>query len=123
MHDLAIHRVMQAAVVMAVLLFSGASHAAKEVAWNTLLPQLPALEDPLAHLTVEQQGGIETIAWVRALNDEDKGLDIYRQLIADAQEYESEFKAAKLDIDDLVWKYRNWQLALAKRQKRVNESS
>ncbi|MEO1610108.1 MAG: DUF3299 domain-containing protein [Pseudomonadota bacterium] len=110
-----------AAFAMAVFA-SGYAQAIQKIEWKNLLPELPALKDPLAGLTQDQRFDIETIAWARGLKPEDLELIQNQQGIEDGKTYEEQFKKAGIDVDDLLAKYQAWQRKVEIRQNKVNTS-
>jgi len=98
------------------------AQAAQKIYWETLLPQMEPLKDPLGALTQDQRFDIETIAWARTLKGSDLELVQNQQGIRDAQTYEAQFKAAGIDVDDLLAKYERWLIEVERREKLVNSS-
>ena len=98
------------------------AQAAQKIYWETLLPQMEPLKDPLGTLTQDQRFDIETIAWARTLKGSDLELVQNQQGIRDAQTYEAQFKAAGIDVDDLLVKYEQWLIEVERREKLVNSS-
>ncbi|MEN2494158.1 MAG: hypothetical protein TECD_00049 [Hyphomicrobiaceae bacterium hypho_1] len=107
-----------------VLVSLAISHASgvKKIDWGSLVPILPPLKDPLKGLTQDQRFDIETIDWARNLKGEDLELVQNQQGIKDAQIYEEQFRAAGIDVDDMLNKYKKWIKEVESRQKLVNES-
>ena len=88
------------------------ANAAKKIEWQHLLPKLPPLKDPLSALTQDQRFDIETIEWARGLNAKEKRLVENRRGVEDAKTYESEFRKAGLNVEQLLAKYRSWREAV-----------
>ena len=61
------------------------ANAARQIEWQTLLPKLQPLKDPLANLTQEQRFDIETIQWARGLTKKQKLLVENQQGVEDAK--------------------------------------
>jgi len=105
-----------------VTMASGYAQAVQKIEWRNLLPELPPLKDPLANLTQDQRFDIETIAWARDLKDEDLELVQNQQGIKDAKTYEALFAKNGINVDDLLEKYKKWQVDVEKRDNKVNTS-
>ena len=108
-------------ITLAVALPSYAA-AEREIDWQTLIPKLPPLNDPLAHLTQDQRFDIETIQWARKLTKDQMKLVENQQGVQDAETYERQFAKAGINVDQLLVKYRNWSRNVEKRQQRVNSA-
>ncbi|MGI9409942.1 MAG: DUF3299 domain-containing protein [Hyphomicrobiaceae bacterium] len=96
------------------------ANAARQIEWQSLLPKLQPLKDPLANLTQEQRFDIETIQWARGLTKKQKLLVENQQGVEDAKKFEREFLQAGLDVEKLLARYRSWMAEVAKRQKLIN---
>ena len=102
----------------------GLSHQAlasseKKIVWKDLVPKSSGLKDPLSGLTQDQRFDLETIAWVRALTDDERKLPMNSQGVEDAEKFERKFKVLGIDINKLLHDYKDWQAQVAQQQKRV----
>jgi uncharacterized protein len=90
--------------------------------WKRLVPQLEPLKDPLTGLTQDQRFDLETIAWVRALSEEEKQLPINIQGVDDAAKFERQFKTLGIDVDKLLANYSAWLTKVEERKKLIDDS-
>jgi len=93
---------------------------AVETKWQDLLPPGPAPKDPFHELTPDQRFDIETIAWVRSLNEDQLKIEQNQQSIQDAKTYQEQFKQAGLDVDQLLKDYEIWDREVLRRSQEVN---
>lgn len=109
-------------LVVVAALPTGPTHAkaVQQIQWKTLLPDLPPLVDPLAHLTDDQRFDLETIMWVRTLTPQERKIEPNILSVEDAERFEVQFKKAGIDIDELIATYSAWDQKRARRQKLVN---
>lgn len=98
------------------------AHAVEEIDWKRLIPKLEPLKDPLTGLNQDQRFDIETIAWVRALSEEERKIPINKQGVDDAKKFERQFKELGIDVDELLRKYEAWLAKVEKRKKLVDNS-
>ena len=85
--------------------------------WPDLLPNLPPLHDPLGALTFDQRIELETVLWVRQLNDEER--KARPEVIEEAKIYEQNLARSGLVVDTFVSEYEVFDQKLQKRGKLV----
>lgn len=97
-----------------------ATAAPRELEWADLQPQLPPIADPLAALDSEQRIELETILWVRQLNDTER--EQRAEIVKEAKVYEEKFRKNGVSIDDLIADYVVFDQKVTQREQLVNES-
>lgn len=109
------------AAVVLVLLAAGPVQAqsAKTVSWEDLAPEYKALTDPLAKLDPEDRYSIQTIAWVRGLEESQRKLPSNALLLKDAAMQEADLRKKNIDVDRLIIAYAKQQLELLRRESTV----
>ena len=99
---------------------AGAASPAKLV-WEDLVPKFEEeLKDPLKDLELYRRLEVETIAWAKALTDEQRKSEDYKAGLEDAALYERELREQGIDTDKLLVDYANWQKAVDERNNRLN---
>jgi hypothetical protein len=109
------------AIGLALVPLQASANGPTKIVWKTLLPKLEPLKDPLIGLTQDQRFDLETIAWVRALSDDERKLPINKQGVDDAANFERKFAKAGIDVDKLLETYAAWQAEVEKRKKIVDD--
>ncbi|MBU2533719.1 MAG: DUF3299 domain-containing protein, partial [Alphaproteobacteria bacterium] len=115
-----------AAMLFAAIFFTlaggGTANAERVIKWEDLLPQAAPPVDPFGALTQDQRFDIETVIWARGMSDAERAQEYNRQPLEDAQKYERQFKAAGIDVDQILKDYLVWQQEMSKREKLVNDA-
>jgi uncharacterized protein len=109
------------AIGLALVPLQASADGPIRIDWKHLLPKLKPLADPLTGLTQDQRFDLETIAWVRALSDEDRRLPINKQGLDDAASFERKFAKAGINVDKLLQAYAAWQEKVEQRKNIVND--
>lgn len=108
-------------IALAGLVFAVQPVAAdvQKIKWDDLTPKFKPLKDPLAKLDPQLRYGLQTIAWVRSLTDEQRKSPTYKAMIKDAKLFEEDFKKAKIDVDKLILSYAKRQMEMLKRERKT----
>lgn len=97
---------------------SAAGEAARELTWDDLVPALPPLENPFAHLTMEQRVLLHGIAGIRA----EKRMGLITEV---SREYEMAMEDADtltregLDVEALLAKFDELEAEIQRRNEAV----
>ncbi len=92
----------------------------KTVVWEDLIPRFAtALVDPLAGHDLYRRLEIETIIWVRSLDEKERVSDEFKAGVEDAEHYLNDMRQQGLDPEKLVSAYKVWQAQVEERNKQV----
>ena len=108
------------AALLVLALAAGNAMAARKVGWPDLLPPLPPIEDPLQALTADQRIELETILWVRQLNDIERAER--QEIVEEAKRYEEALRGKGIVVDTLIQDYAAYDAKMTVRQGKVNET-
>lgn len=115
MHGLRPFLALLTALIVAVS--APAAFAARDLAWQDLLPEFPPLKDPLAFLDSEQRIELETVLWVRQLSEAERAER--QEIVEEAKNYEEKFRKSGIVIDQLIADYAVYDQEVAKREGKV----
>ncbi len=102
-----------ALLVMLLVLSDAAAEAPYKITWENLVPPAPPLKDPVSHLSVDHQVELELIYSAREMKR--RGLTGQNgPPVAEALQLEAKLKKAGLDVDELLAKYHEYNLALVR---------
>jgi len=102
-----------ALLVMLLVLSDAAAEAPYKITWENLVPPAPPLKDPVSHLSVDHQVELELIYSAREMKR--RGLTGQNgPPVAEALQLEAKLKKAGLDVDGLLAKYHEYNLALVR---------
>lgn len=105
--------------VFALAAVPARAQKAKTIAWEDLAPEYKPLKDPLAKLPVDVRYSIQTIAWVRGLDEKQRKLPSNASLLKDAAQQEADLRKKNIDVDRLIIAYAKQQLELLRRESTV----
>lgn len=115
------HSLIRAFALLAILAMgttSAAAEVAKQIDWQSLVPEAKPLENPLRHLEWEQQAEIEFLATVRELHEQGAiGKVDYRY--EEGLEITYKLEKLGLDVDGLVAKFQEVQREVRRRNNAV----
>ena len=109
-----------AAAILMMAATAANTLAARQVSWPDLLPPLPPIQDPLQSLTADQRIELETILWVRQLNDAERAER--QEIVEEAQRFEDSLRKNGIIVDKLIQDYAVYDRKLTQRQGKVNET-
>ena len=106
-------------IVLIVLTVPAAiAEVAQEITWDNLVPPMPPLENPFAHLTALQQIDLGYLADFRKYQLEDFGSEVSPEA-EEAVEVKYRFEKEGLDVDSLLAKYAAFEAQILKRNEAV----
>lgn len=102
-----------ALLVIALAMPDAAAEAPLKVTWESLIPPAPPLKDPLGHLSADYQVELELVYTAREMKR--RGIKSGNgPPVAEVLKLEAKLKKAGLDIDGLLARYHEYNLALVK---------